>query len=51
MRGAFSSNLAAGLMKRVETEFKKEFPQAIQLADFLLERNYMSIQSPALWTL
>ncbi len=30
-------------------EFKKEFPQAAEIVNFLEERNYLAIPSPDLW--
>ncbi len=51
LRGTYTSLLATDLLKRLDEEFKQEFPQAVKLAGFIKERKYMSIASPAPWDL
>jgi len=49
LRGTYADKLASGLLNRLSVEFKKEFPQAAEIVNFLEERNYLAIPSPDLW--
>ncbi len=49
LRGKHSALLAQKLLDRLSTELKREFSQAAGVVDFINERNYMDVPSPALW--
>ncbi len=49
LRGKHSALLAQKLLDRLSTELKREFSQAAGVVDFINERNYMEVSSPALW--
>jgi type II restriction enzyme len=49
LRGKHSSVLAQKLLDRLSTELKREFSQAAGVVDFIKDRRYMEIPSPALW--
>lgn len=50
LRGKHATLLAQKLLDRLSTELKREFSQAAGVVDFIKERNYMAIPSPALWS-
>lgn len=49
LRGKYTNIFATELLQRMLVEFKKEFPQAAEVVDFLEERSYLQISSPELW--
>ncbi len=49
LRGKHSALLAQKLLDRLSTELKREFSQAAGVVDFIKDRRYMEISSPALW--
>jgi len=49
LRGTYADRLASKLLGCMLAEFKKEFPQAAEIVNFLEERNYLQISSPDLW--
>lgn len=50
LRGKYASLLAQKLLTKLSQEFKKEFPQAAAIVDFIDERGYMRIASPDIWS-
>ncbi|GAC1355753.1 MAG: hypothetical protein NVSMB38_36410 [Ktedonobacteraceae bacterium] len=50
LRGKHSALLAQHLLDRLSTELKREFSQAAGVVDFIKDRSYMEIPSPALWS-
>jgi len=49
LRGNFAPLLAATLLTRLAEEFKKEFPQSLELAQFFQERAYDTLEIPLFW--
>ncbi len=51
LRGQHATILARTLLDRLSNEFKKEFPQAATIVDFLEDRQYLELESPERWVI
>ncbi len=51
LRGQYATILARTLLDRLSNEFKKEFPQAATIVDFLEERHYLKLEPPERWVI
>lgn len=49
LRGRFADRLATPLLDRLRTGFEAEFPQSVNIADFLAERGYLDLDPTELW--
>ncbi len=49
LRGKFSDTLSPILMKLLIESFEVEFPEASEISEFYLERNYAEIKPSELW--
>lgn len=49
LRGKFSATLSPILIKLLIDSFEAEFPEASEISEFYLERNYPEIKPSELW--
>ena len=51
LRGKYASLLAQKLLTKLSQEFKREFPQAAAIVDFIDGRGYMRLTSSDMWNI